>query len=254
MKGMLYRELYLARKTYLVGGVSVILFVLLGVLIRLSLRYGNLADLEEEAFEFVDVASYYAFSYLPLVLLGITCASDGGVILSDYRSKWCLYSYTLPMKESAFATVKFVMKAGFLVLTFLLGMGNLALFAGLSGKAIEGGSIKILLIVLLVVSMISVAATPMTIRYKSANAVIIRIVIVVIIAFIGFMFWFKSRFAVIQAGNDGTLVADELADLVLEMVIKFRDVLSLYTPVLLLLTFVLGYLATVRQLKKREIM
>lgn len=249
MKGMIYRELYLARKTYIVGGIAVVLFILLGVLIRLSLVYGNLAELEEDAFEFVDLASYYAFSYLPLVLLGIACSSDGGVILSDYRSKWCLYSYTLPMKEQNQAMVKFVIKVGFLLLTFLLGIGNLALFAGLSGRSIESGSMQLLLIVMMLVGVISAAATPMTIRYKSANAVIIRIVIVVIIVWSGLMF--RMTLLVTELIN---LNSDDAVDLLFEKMLEFRDVLAMLAPILLLLALLLGYLATVRQLKKREIM
>lgn len=252
MKGMIYRELYLARKTYIVGGIAVVLFVLLGVLIRLSLFYGNLAELEEEAFEFVDLVSYYAFSYLPLVLLGIACSGDGGVILSDYRSKWCLYSYTLPMKEQNQAMVKFVIKVGFLLLTFLLGIGNLALFAGLSGRSIESGSMQLLLIVIMLVGVISAAVTPMTIRYKSANAVIIRIVIAVILVWIVLAFRMTSIVASLTADN--LISADAVVDMLFEKLIGFRNVLAMLAPVLLLLALVLGYLATVRQLKKREIM
>lgn len=249
MKGMIYRELYLARKTYLVGGIAVALFILLGVLIRLSLIYGNLAGLEEDAFEFVDLASYYAFSYLPLVLLGITFSGDGGVAISDYRSRWCLYSYTLPMKEQNQAMVKFVIKVGLLLLTFLLGIGNLALFAGLSGRSIESGSIQLLLIVMMLVGVISAAVTPMTIRYKSANAVIIRIVIAVIIVWMGLMF--RMRFLAAEYSN---LNIEDAVDLLFEKMIEFRDVLAMLAPILLILALVLGYLATVRQLKKREIM
>lgn len=254
MKGMIYRELYLARKTYLVGGIAVVLFVLLGVLIRLSLVYGNLAELEEDAFEFVDLASYYAFSYLPLVLLGITFSGDGGVIISDYRSKWSLYSYTLPLKEQAQAAVKFVIKVGFLLLNFLLGIANLALFAGLSGRSIEIGSIKNLFIVMMLAGVISAAVTPMTIRYKSANAVVIRIVIAVILAWIGFVYWLKSQFEMILTQQKDLIIDDVLVDMVFEILIKFRDTLAMLAPGLLLLVLVLGYLATVRQLKKREIM
>lgn len=249
MKGMIYRELYLARKTYLVGGIAVALFILLGVLIRLSLIYGNLAELEEDAFEFVDLASYYAFSYLPLVLLGITFSGDGGVTISDYRSRWYLYSYTLPMKEQNQAMVKFVIKVGFLLLTFLLGIGNLALFAGLSGRSIESGSIQLLLIIMMLVGVISAAVTPMTIRYKSANAVIIRIVIAVIIVCMGLMFRLKF-----VAQNIVSLNVEDAVDLLFEKMIEFRNVLAMLAPILLILALVLGYLATVRQLKKREIM
>lgn len=249
MKGLIYRELYLARKTYMVGGIIVVLFVLLGVLIRLSLLYGNLAELEEDAFEFVDIASYYAFSYLPIVLLGIACSSDGGIIISDYRSKWCLYSYTLPMKEQNHAMVKFVIKVGALLLMFLLGIGNLALFAGLSGRNIESGSIQFLWIVIMLVGVISTVVVPMTIRYKSANAVIIRIAIALLLICMVLLFWLRSLVA-----GFINMDTDAMVDLLFEKMIGFRDILAMLSPVLLLFALLLGYLATVRQLKKREIM
>ena len=165
MRGLIYRELYLARKSYIGGLIAVAMFIILGVLIRMSLLYGNLADLEADAYKMVDLVSYIAFSYLPLVLLFIPFAGDGGVSISDYKSKWMLYEYTLPYNEKQLAGVKYIIKIGLMLLAFLLAFGNLLLFGGLSGQGIRGNaaqdiegigvynmewnSIKILLIVMM---------------------------------------------------------------------------------------------------------
>lgn len=267
MKGLIYRELYLARKSYIGGFIAVAMFVSLGVLIRVSLLHGNLADLDSETYQMVDLVSYLAFSYLPLVLLFIPFAGDGGVSISDYKSKWMLYEYTLPYNETQLAGVKYIIKLALMLFSFLLAFGNLLLFGGLSGRGIRGNaaqdiegigvynmewnSIKILLIVMMFVTLISAFATPMLLRYKSTNAVIIRIVIVVVVLFFLFMGYLASSMSAVIASD---LTENEILNVLFERTIQFRDRLAFASPFVMMLALLAGFWLTARQLKKREVM
>lgn len=267
MRGLIYRELYLARKSYIGGLIAVAMFVVLGVLVRMSLLYGNLADLEPDAYKMVDLVSYIAFSYLPLVLLFIPFAGDGGVSISDYKSKWMLYEYTLPYNEKQLAGVKYIIKIGLMMLAFLLAFGNLLLFGGLSGQGIRGNatqdiegigvynmewnSIKILLIVMMLVTLISAFTTPMLLRYKSTNAVVIRIVIVAVVLYFVFAGYLVSHMTKVIADD---LPIDQILNELFELIMQLRDKLAIASPFVMILALLAGFWLTVRQLKKREVM
>lgn len=267
MKGLIYRELYLARKSYIGGMIVVAMFIVLGVLIRLSLVCGNLADLDAETYKMVDMASYIVFSYLPLLLLLVPLAGDGGVAISDYKSKWMLYAYTLQYSEKQMAAVKYIIKISLLLLGFGLAFCNLCLFGGLSGQGIRGtdtvivdgiilenmqwNSVKILLIVMMLVTAVSAFATPLLLRYKSTNAVIIRICAVAIVLYFVVMGMFSASLADIVASQ---LPEMEVLNQLFGIVLQFRDRLAMVAPFVIVITLALGYWLTVKQLKKREVM
>lgn len=58
MRGLIYRELYLAKKSYLTGLFVTLAVMAVGILVRLSTLYGNLAKLDEEAFHITDVYTH----------------------------------------------------------------------------------------------------------------------------------------------------------------------------------------------------
>ncbi len=267
MKGLIYRELYLARKSYIGGMIVVAMFILLGVLIRLSLICGNLADLDAETYKMVDMASYIAFSYLPLLLLLVPLAGDGGVAISDYKSKWMLYAYTLPYSEKQMAAVKYMIKITLLLFGFGLAFCNLCLFGGLSGQGIRGtdtviidgivlenmqwNSVKILLIVMMLVTAVSAFVTPLLLRYKSTNAVIIRICAVAIILYFAGMFMIVATMSGIATSPISEM---EKLNQIFGVFLQFRDRLAMAAPFVIVITLALGYWLTVKQLKKREVM
>ncbi len=249
MKGLIYRELYLARKAYIIGLCSSLLFIFLGVLIRVSMICGNLADLTGEAFENIDMISYYGFSYLPIALLFISFSGDGGVTISDYRSKWSLFSYTLPVGIKGQAGVKYIIKAMFMLGSLLLGFLNILLFAGLSHRSIDINSIKILLIVMMFTTLISSAVTPLTIKYKSSNAVIIRMVIAVIVVYFSFVLWLARWFGQYM----GKIDDDTMIDMLFDMLKKLADNVFKLSPIIMVVAMGIGYICSVRQLEKQKI-
>ena len=253
MRGLIYRELYLGRKVYITGILTVVLFIFFGTLIRLSMLYGNLADLEEETYYTIDLMSYYVFSYFPVALLFATFAGDGGVSISDYKSKWCLFTYSLPITEQQLAKVKFTIKVGFMLLSFLFGIGNLALFAALGGRTVDGNSMKILLIIMMFVSVVSAVVTPLTLKYKSEKAVYLRMGIVAFLLYIGLGLSLGKWMMNFQKEHP-LMMPDDIVDTIMEWLARWRDILAVLSPFVTIIVLFLGYLLTVRQLKKREVM
>ena len=110
---------------------------------------------------------------------------------------------------------------------------------------------KILLIVMMLVTAVSAFATPLLLRYKSTNAVIIRICAVAIVLYFVVMGMFSSSLADIVASQ---LPEMEVLNQLFGIVLQFRDRLAMVAPFVIVITLALGYWLTVKQLKKREVM
>lgn len=255
MRGLIYRELYLARKNYIFGMVSYLMFLLFGVLVRISMLHGNLAKLSEDTYNSVDKSTYYIFTFLPALLLFFALMGEGGVIVSDYKSKWNLYSYTLPVSEKKQAAVKYCIKAAAMFISLLLSIINAAVIGALCGKGLDIRMIKYILVIMFVVTVISCAATPMYVKYRSSNAVTLRIIgvcialyAIVIVSIIKYMQSFMNN----HSDMDPDAVMELFVHDFFESACKFKDMFVAVIPVIIVAAFALGFYFTVRLLKRRE--
>lgn len=255
MKGLIYRELYLARKTYIFGLLSYFVFLLFGVLTRLSILYGNLARLDEESFRSINSASYWIFTLLPAVLIFFTLMGEGGVIVSDYQAKWNTFACTFPVSEKKQAAIKYGIKAVALVLSLIFSVINAAVISTLCDKDFDLGMLKYILMIMTAAVLVSCASTPMLIKYKSSNAVAGRIMGAAVVLSTAAVFYIK-KLAADYAGSHSGMEEDELTalmtDKILALAEKIRDIFFIAMPFLLAAAFVLGYFFTVKLLKRRE--
>ena len=84
MKGLIYRELYLSKKSYIAGFVTFLMIFLIVLLFRLSTEYGNLASLEGDAFRSVDIITYYESLYVPPAVMFFAMMAEHGIIIADF--------------------------------------------------------------------------------------------------------------------------------------------------------------------------
>lgn len=95
MKGLMLREVKLARKNMIYVFSILAVMLLVHIMFLLSYRFGNLShDLTEEQLSFKN--SIDALYYFELMLLLLGSASYIGTIFNDVKSKWMTYSVTLP--------------------------------------------------------------------------------------------------------------------------------------------------------------
>lgn len=255
MKGLIYREIYLARKNYFFGFVSYLIVILFGVLARISMLHGNLAKLSEETYNAVDKNTYYAFTLLPALLLFFSLMGEGGVIVSDYKSKWNMFSYTLPVSEKKQAAVKYGIKAAAMVVSLLLSMLNAAVIGELCGKGFDFGVIKYIFAVMLVAVLFSCAATPMYVKYRSSNAGTLRIFGVCAVIYVIIMIFLQRQlqdFVESHSDISEDKAMDLFADRLVDSAEKLRDVIFIVMPIIIIAAFALGFYFTVRFLKRRE--
>jgi ABC-type multidrug transport system permease subunit len=171
MKGLIYREIYLARKSYISGLLSSLVISLMGILIRLSMIYGNLAHIEDaDSLAVIDFYSFNIFIYLPVFGALCTFMSDGGVILSDAKSRFDLFAKASPVSAVKRATVKYVILALSLCAGLAFGFINAAVICKISGKTLSAGTVKNILIIASFATIFFSAAIPLLIRFKTKNA------------------------------------------------------------------------------------
>lgn len=118
IKSLIYRELFIGRKSYIAAIAGFIGILVMCVLVRASLRWGNLAAAEDT--EAINEISFYMCGYV-MTLISFTPfnLSVDNIHQSDIQSRYILMSCTLPASPLKQTAAKFIIKA----VLFLCGLG-----------------------------------------------------------------------------------------------------------------------------------
>lgn len=126
MKGLFYRELYLQRKGILAVIITFFVFNLLGLLMYLSLLYGNLGKIysSEEDIQGIHSVLFGVFTYFSAFIIMLMPAEAFGLIASDYAVGWMRFQRCMPYKPIQYTIVKMVLIAAELAVGFVLAVSN----------------------------------------------------------------------------------------------------------------------------------
>lgn len=125
MKGLVFKELYLSRKTRIIDLVSAAGVVLICVLVRLSALYGNIGRLPEASIENAMKLTYYFMVFGTAVVL--FAGQFATAVKQDEKSGWRAFSHTLPVTEKKIVGSVYILNALSLAVCTLLSW--LVLFA-----------------------------------------------------------------------------------------------------------------------------
>ncbi len=253
MNGLIFRELYLAKKNYIISGFSLMLIIILEVMVRLSLNFGNLSRLEKSSFNNTDKITFYVFIFGLSILTYLVFFGDGGVILSDDKCRWSTLFCTFPVSEVRLAWTKYSIKLCGLALGFTISILNAILVCGLSGRTLDGLTVKILLGILALASVITFIYTPLMLKFKSKGIV----AGIFVGAFALLYFWTISRLMDFLQEHQTPDSDDDIA--VTAMLKWLKDIGNTVKPyvipvciVLIFAAFSAGFFSSVRLLKRRE--
>lgn len=253
MKGLIFREFYLARKYYILSFMVFLIISLLGILTRLSMIFGNLSSMSPETFADLDKQTLPVFTYLPAVILMISVCTDGGVTYSDYLSKWLTYCQCSPLKEIKTVTVKFICKTILLFSAIVLSTINAVIVKGITGNSFGTKTFLNLSLIATLGIIFSSLIIPMSYKYKTKNAVTVRLVgiFAVVSVPIGFLTYHKiTKYAAIDAGGNGT------ENLIEEIIIKrYEEILSRFSflmPIIIITALTISFICSVNILRRRD--
>ena len=245
MKGLLFREFYLGRKYYLLSSLMFLLVMTLSLMMNLSLICGNLSRLSENSVFQIDENAFTIMKFLPCLVIFISFCTDGGVTFSDYNTNWLKYCSTTPMSHKKIVGVKFIAKLITLVIAFVLSLIYTAVLGGITSTSLSFSAIKNLIILFTLAVLFSSIFLTLSIIYKDKNAVAVRMVGIFAALYIPCMFYMVKLMN--NAADD-----DIFQSTVIPGFDNLRRILLPLSPVIIILSAVVGYIISVRFMKRRE--
>lgn len=246
MKGLLYKEFYLGRKTYILFFVLAFVFSLLGFFVFLSMICGNLRWMPEEDPVSVDIF-VMTFLYVPFLMSLFAVNGSNQSVYSDYASNWMTYSYTLPTSAIKAVGVRYLSGILIFPLCIFYGILNALVISGISKYSLDAEIFKNMVVCLVFAVLIFALNVPMALKCKTQQAVSTRWGIL-----------FIAFYVLIGIIGVNTGMMDQEVDgnrYILEMFHKYeiiRDMLLPFVPLLILMVLGISFWCSVKIYQGRE--
>lgn len=168
MKGLLYKEWLLGKKTFTLFLTLSMVFTVLGILVFLSTICGNLKTWPETEPGSIKVFAT-VFSYVPYVLMlfGITAVNQG--IFMDCNSGWMKYSYTMPQKSNVIIGAKYIYALIIIVFSFVFGLINAGIISLMSGEQLTRELFRNFIVILVGAICVLATTIPLAIWVKNST-------------------------------------------------------------------------------------
>lgn len=189
MKGLFYRELYLQRKGILAVIITFFVFNLLGLLLYLSMLYGNLGKIysSEEDIQGIHSLLFGIFTYFSSFIIMLMPAETFGVIASDYAVGWMRFQRCMPYKPVHYTLVKMGLMAAELLVGFVLAVINAFINRKIYGVDMLPEELLLPIVLLMVLCCgMSLLMTILTLLTRSKTGVAPAMVLVAL--YVAFMF------------------------------------------------------------------
>ena len=240
MKGLLYKQLVLSRKSLLLSVSMLAVFLLAEALVLVSLRVGNLARFED-AVE-IEEALYNLFLLLATAMAFGTCISDHDAVSADYSCKWNMFSYTIPVRAETIALAKILWMAGGYLIGGAVAFLNYFVLLMSSGRAFDINEVWMMFGIGLFFTISECIRVPLVYRFKSsavANGIVLGIMCVVTV--------------IIMIAVNVYDLPDLSPDVIAEILDDVFKTVGFAMPLAAIAAFIVSYIATVRTIKRKVI-
>lgn len=188
MKGLLFRELYLTRKTYISAFFTYLLITLLLVLVNLSISFGNLRDIiSAENGEATRNILFYISVIIPSAVLYMESAANFELVDKDINTKWLTFQYSSPVSTKKCAFIKIIIISASIAVAFVLSMANMALFCSLYGRSPDKVLLGVITVLMPAAAVGSVALISLTLLFRNSTAAILIIFAAAVLIIYPFM-------------------------------------------------------------------
>lgn len=161
---MLYRELKLTRKRFI---LMLILFLLMAILMMIPLFIGGFADLEETDESSLEIV--ILFSCTAALIGGLMAGTNNGLQKSDINSGWKRYSFVLPATAKQQALSDLMLKLCYIVLFGVLLFVYTFIYGSFTGCSPVPFGLNFYLGTVAVVMLIDVAYSYIIMFAKTKN-------------------------------------------------------------------------------------
>lgn len=247
VKGFIIKELYLRRKSFLVGLAVYIMVFILAASFCLSCDYGNMKNNENVP----PNASLYLAYVIAAAGIAIVDGQYSESIDKDIKSKWNYFEYTLPLSPKRLAAIRIGILSG----THLLGtvvstLLSLIVFA-LAHKSFNAETAANITAISLVILISIILGQFLILKFKDAQKAT--------------SWFFGTIFVIVMAA--GLYMANKILKLGLETeeellqylsekyltpLTAMRDKLFPFSPLIFAAVIVIGYFLYLSAIKRRE--
>ena len=255
MKGLIYREFYLSRKTMVYMLLAYIIFVLMITMIIISTYAGNLAKSNDSA----DTRNYLLsqmYIYAGLIAMAGCTYGHNDLIEKDYKSRWQLYSYTLPVPEKKIILSKLTVRITLLLSGFVLAIIAEFIFSAAGKVPASMEHFKNIFVMMCVYGAMCIADIPYLLIMKTQNkgAAFVMIFFVPLTAAIIYGAYKFEKFCSAEAAR---LYPDMESDagmmkVAMPYLTKWRDIFLWAGPFILIGAIMIAYFWGIKELKRRR--
>ncbi len=235
MKGLFFRELYLGRKSYISITAIAFIMMLMGILIRLSMRIGNLAKLDPEAFAETDNVTSF-LSVLTSVICFMLCFGSIDVAAIDFKSKWMPFQYSSPVKEEKLVLVKYLTLVFTAIAALIPSLINAAVIGELSDRPLSSETVSVIIVIMSAVLCFTTFGLTLTFLFRSFEKVLVAFLVLFFAAFFLFV---------------PTIVKFADSDTTIEEITRKAVDYAPYAVLIAIAVLAAGYFICVKLLKRR---
>ena len=253
MRGLIYKEFILSRKNWFIWLGIAAGFIAIETMLMLSTYYGNLAkmnDVEEQR------TVFFSLFLIIVSVIFVGAFGDNGVIESDYKTKWYMFGYTLPVSEYRQAAVKIGKIAFGTVAGTIFSLLNLALLYALTDIKHEKLYVYYIAAVALGFLLVNCISVPLSIRFrkeKIAFMILSVIYAVLMFAAYGLIDHYTESLKEKYSGLSEEQFDDAVTSQMLADAKKLLLTFGWTMPLIIIAALTVSYFCTVRAMKRRGV-
>ena len=251
MKGLIFRELYLTRKARMTTIFVATGFGLLGILLRLSVLYGNLAGSEIAAeSDFFTLKTIFTYCTGALFAMSL---SQSGQAASDSTRGWIKYIRSTPLSAYKFIGAKMVILIIGWIACCGIGLGYMGILLNLYDVPVGGAEIKGFMIIMCLMLISLTFELTVSIAFRKSTLIIAAAAMSIYIPFMcavmNYINSFASRYPELSEEERNILMQTEVFAILARVRDIFIPLLPFVVIVMLVLCFVLCSAAIMRREK-----
>lgn len=206
MKGLLYKEWCLNKKSICLFALIALVFSVLGLLVFLSMICGNLKGVLDP-----DSTSMLlsVFTHAPYIIALSASAVCNASVCSDYESGFMKLTHTLPLTSIQKVSTKYIFAFAIMCASFVFGICNAFAMHAMARQDFTGSPIKTMLLFLLVAVILNGIFIPISYLLKKSRSVSTFAAVAGFSCYI-FFGLFSAFYAVEKYGDDFILKPIEI--------------------------------------------
>lgn len=245
MKGLIYKNLLLSRKYYIMAFIYCLMFALIAILVRISMICGNLSH-DEEVLDSL-TRNMYILQYTPCLPFLFAFSADGGAIFSDFNCHWIRFCFTTPINEKKITVTKMISTSASVTFAYIISLIYTTIFCLIGGNFPAPDII--INITGIYFAVLGVALTNVALCFTLRKKQTVEIILTATVSIIGLVMTF---FMMLKLDS---MTTDENFDLLDFFRSEYGWILDYFMPtafIFMLITGIICYYVSVKSLQRKE--